>query len=327
MIRPPLAALLLSVLSGSVTWAAAPADPSDPGAAFCTTPGEAVHEELFVRIGGIEQWVTIKGERCSNPIVLFLHGGPGNPMSPYSDPIYGAWARDFTLVQWDQRGAGRTFGRHRPGEESPLTPEQMARDGVELAAYLARTLGQKKIILLGGSWGSALGVHMVKARPELFHAYLGAGQIVRYAENQASSYSKLQALVTEASDAETLSALQALGPPPWSNPRGFGTVRRATRRYEAKVTTAPPASWWKRPSAYATPEQLADDEAGEDYSYLQFVGLKGDGMFSRIDLPALGTRFEVPMYFVQGAEDLVTTAEVAKRYFDSIEAPAKTMCY
>lgn len=73
-----------------------------------------IEEEAFVPVGGIEQWITIQGENRDNPVVLFLHGGPGNTLTPFADAIYGGWAGDFTLVQWDQRGAGKTFGRNPP---------------------------------------------------------------------------------------------------------------------------------------------------------------------------------------------------------------------
>jgi len=74
----------------------------------CASEDAPVDEKGFVAIGGIEQWVTVKGDRCANPIILFISGGPGNPLSPYSDAVYGAWARDFPLVQWDQRDARMT---------------------------------------------------------------------------------------------------------------------------------------------------------------------------------------------------------------------------
>jgi pimeloyl-ACP methyl ester carboxylesterase len=136
------------------------------------------NEKGFVKIGGIEQWVTIQSENCANPVILFLHGGPGNTLSPHADAIYGGWTKDFTLVQWDQRGAGMTFGRNKPGEDDKLTVEQMAKDGNELAAYLIKHLGQRKIILMGSSWSSILGVQMVQMKPELFHAYIGSSHIV-----------------------------------------------------------------------------------------------------------------------------------------------------
>src|SRR5688500_12747560 len=78
-----------------------------------------IHEEKFIKINGIEQWVTIKGD-STKPVVLFIHGGPGNPLTPFADAIYGKWEKDFILVQWDQRGSGKTYGRGAPKE---LTPE------------------------------------------------------------------------------------------------------------------------------------------------------------------------------------------------------------
>ena len=288
---------------------------------ICVSTAQKVHEEKFVSVGGIEQWITIKGDSCTNPVILFLHGGPGNTLSPYADSIYGAWEKTFTLVQWDQRGAGKTYGRNPSTAQSTLTIERMSEDGIELATYLTRHLGKSKIILMGGSWGSILGVHMVKSRPELFHAYVGIAQIVSYRENQAASYEKVIASARTTKDSSTLSALEALGPPPWTDPRNSGILRRATRAYEGKVSAPAPESWWVPAPDYDTPQMRAAYLEGEDFSYLQFVGLKGDGMFSEVDLPRLGMVFDIPVFFIHGSEDLVAIPDVAKRYFDGITAP------
>ena len=312
---PLLAAMLL--LAGSAAMA------QQPAAAPCATQEQAIREEAFVLIGGIDQWITIKGDICANPVILFLHGGPGNPLSPYSAALYGAWEKDFTIVQWDQRGAGRTFGRNRAAAEADLSVPRMTQDGIEVAEYLVRRLGKRKLILVGGSWGSVLGIHMAHARPDLFSAYVGVGQLVSYRQNQVASYRNLLSLAHAAADTQTVDKIEALGPPPWTDPRAFGILRKATRPYEARASTPAPKSWWVPAEAYTSPQMEADYEGGEDYSYIQFVGLKGDGMLSTVDLPALGNRFEIPIYLVQGAEDLVTAPEVAKLYFDTLSAPRK----
>ena len=289
----------------------------------CAPLSQPVHEEKFIPLGGSAQWVTIHGESCANPVILFLHGGPGNTLTPYADAIYGSWARDFTLVQWDQPGAGLTFGHNAPPADAALTLERMAHDGIALAQYLTQRLGKKKIILTGGSWGSVLGVQMVKLRPDLFSAYVGVSQIVSYRENLTASYAKVVEIARAKGDQPTLAAMQGIGPPPWANPRYFGALRRATRPYEAMASTPAPQSWWVRAPPYATPQRLAEYEEGEDYSYLQFVGLRGDGIFSKVDLPSLGSVFEVPVFLVHGSEDLVATPDVARRFFDGITAPQK----
>lgn len=290
----------------------------------CPSSAAPVDAQGFVTIGLIEQWVTVRGSVCGNPVLLFVHGGPGNPMSPFSANVFAGWERDFTIVQWDQRGAGRTFGRNPAAADAPLSMERMTQDGVELAAYLAARLGQRRVVLIGTSWGSALGVHMALARPDLFHAYVGVSQLVHYRANQEESYRSLLATARAAGDSETVAAIEALGPPPWTNPRNFGILRRAIRRYERRATDPAPDGWWIPAPLYATPEAGAAYEAGEEYSFLQFVGTAGDGLFSRLDLPALGRRFAIPVFLVQGSEDLLTTPQVSRRYFEYLTAPTKS---
>lgn len=285
--------------------------------------GTKISEEGFVPIDGIEQWVTIHGAHCDNPVVLFIHGGPGNPLSPFAGKVYGPWESRFTLVQWDQRGAGKTFGRNPASAQASLSIEQMSQDGIALASYLTAHLRQKKIILVGSSWGSVLAVHMAKVRPDLFYAYVGSSQLVDGKANESAAYQQALDRAHRIGDAKNAAALEALGPPPWANPRNFGALRRVTRRYEAQATTPAPADWWQPALAYATTSMQHDEDAGEDYSYLQYVGTDGHGMFWQIDLPALGNAFRIPVFLVQGAEDLNTVPQITKQYFDAIRAPQK----
>ena len=327
-LRRAAAALVFCWLSLPLLAAAVPAEPSTalPSASLAArAAAQAVHEEGFVQANGIEHWVTLHGDNVANPVVLFIHGGPGNANTPYADAVYGAWAKDFTLVQWDQRGAGKTFGRNPGTADGVLTLDLMATDGIAIAESVANRLGQKKVILMGSSWGSALAVHMAQRRPDLFHAYVGTAQLVSQRANLAAFYARTLELAGAAADDKTVAALTALGAPPWQNPRAFGIVRRASRKLEAARTTPAPAHWWRPAAAYATPQALADAEAGEEYSWLQFVGLKNNGMAATIDLPALGMRFALPVFLLQGTEDMLTPLSVTQPYFDAIEAPAKAL--
>ena len=282
-----------------------------------------IHEDGFVRIGGIEQWVTIHGEDRSKPVILMVHGGPGNPMTPYAHPYFQAWEKDFVIVQWDQRGAGMTYGRSPPAEGEHLSVERLRDDGVEVAIYAIQHLGKPKLILMGGSWSSILGTHMAKARPDLFYAYVGSSHLARSADNLKASYDKTMALARAGADQDAIGKLEALGSPPWTNPRAFGIIRRITRKYEAARTDPAPAAWMEPDPAYATPKALADYEGGEDYSYIEFVGMHGEGMYSKTDLYALGPRFKLPVFVILGEQDLVSTPEVARAWFDTIQAPQK----
>jgi len=137
--------------------------------AVAIEPATGIDEVRFVRVGDIDQWISIRGRNRANPVLLVLHGGPGIALSVMPRDFLWTWTSDFTIVQWDQRGAGQTLGRAGPVGED-VTIDRMTADGIELAEYLQQHLEKKKIVVLGVSWGSMLGVHMVKARPDLFYA-------------------------------------------------------------------------------------------------------------------------------------------------------------
>ncbi len=300
-------ALLVACLPAVARAQVEPAPPCRANAA-----DRRVDERRYVPIGGIEQWITIAGADCTNPVLLFVHGGPGNPLSPISDALYGDWERDFTIVQWDQRLAGRTYLRNEPVTELTearfhavdLTIPQLVADGLEVTEYLRLRLGAERVILTGTSWGSVLAVHMVLERPDLYYAYVGLSQFVTYRDNLATSYALVRDEAQRRADAQSLATLDELGPPPWENPRNFGRLRRIIRAYEADMTTAGPA--WTPAPEYSSDRERAAYTAGEDISFLKFVGLRGDGMAAGIDLPALGTTFAVPVFLIQGEEDLLT---------------------
>jgi pimeloyl-ACP methyl ester carboxylesterase len=136
-----------------------------------------IQESMYVMIGGIQQWIQIRGEDRNNPVLLFVHGGPGAGTIPYSSGWLG-WEKYFTVVQWDQRGASRTYRQTGSSVGPTMTVERMALDGIELVEFLRTHLHKNKVILVGHSWGSYLGIHMIKQRPDLFAAYVGTGQVV-----------------------------------------------------------------------------------------------------------------------------------------------------
>jgi pimeloyl-ACP methyl ester carboxylesterase len=284
-----------------------------------STINQPLSEEKYIPVGGIEQWITIKGESCSNPVILFLHGGPGNPESIYADSVYGEWESTFTIVHWDQRAAGKTYGRNP--EPVELNVDLMVQDGIEVAEYLLSYLNKEKIILVGNSWGSILGIYMIHENPELFFAYVGTSQAGLDADG-INTYNKTLAVSKEAADQEAIAALEDLGTPPWTNPRNFGIFRRIQRPLEAAVAGPRPSSWVASPS-YTSPEDRQNYVAGEDFSYIQYIGINGGGFSQDIDLNALGHNFQIPVYLIQGEEDLLTTPELSKQYFDRIVAPDK----
>jgi hypothetical protein len=123
-----------------------------------------IDEARDVEVGSIQQWITIRGEGRNKPVLLFLHGGPGDATNPWGYAGFRLWLNHFTVVQWDQRGAGRTFGKNRDARPQAITVARMPHDGVELANVLRKQLRKDKIISRPPLLGSILGVHMVKAQ-------------------------------------------------------------------------------------------------------------------------------------------------------------------
>lgn len=298
-----------------------------------SSKAQSLKEDKFVSIGGIEQWITIKGEDQSKPVILFVHGGPGSVMSPYAKAIFKEWEKDFILVNWDQRGAGRTFGRNAPEEvdedywiENPLSLEKMVQDGIEVTEYLLERLGKQKVILIGTSWGSILGTKMALKNPELFYAYIGHSQVVSYIESLKFAYQKTYTLAKNSGDTATRNILESLGEPPYRNARDLGQMLRLVKQYERGNATPAPAEWWVVATEYDNDIDNRDRYNGDDYSFLYYAGHEKLGikpMAIDVDFNQDGLKFKIPVFLIQGEHDILTSKEVSQPYFDKIIAPKK----
>jgi pimeloyl-ACP methyl ester carboxylesterase len=289
-------------------------------------------EDRFIKINGISLWVTIHGDG-SKPAILFLHGGPGSTMSPYSDALYHSWEKDFLIIQWDQRGAGKTYGFNAPESLSPaylktnpLTIDQMTSDGIALAGYLLSYLGKQKLILFGTSWGSVLGVSMAIRRPDLFYAYIGHSQIVDPNVSFPIIYDQVFALAKKTNDQSSIDELVRLGPPPYDTARYYGRLLRVIKKYEKQNSVPAPAWFWNMSKLYDNPKDTKDREDGDDYSFVNYAGDKALGvipMRQSIHFSETALEFKIPVYLLQGEEDILTSKQFTKPYFDKIHSPYK----
>jgi pimeloyl-ACP methyl ester carboxylesterase len=285
--------------------------------AIMTSSG--IDEATYVEVGGIEQWITIRGEDRNNPVLLFLHGGPGDATNPWGYAAFRSWLKYFTVVQWDQRGAGRTFGRNGASSASTITPGRMIQDGIEVSELLKKRLHTDKIVLIGHSWGSVLGFLMVKARPELFYAFVGTGQVA--AESARSSAVAYEALVARASrdgNSAALEELKKVGPPPFKDGRGFGVQRKWANQFEgADVFLASALGFALTAPGYSVGD-INDWFEGQSASGEQLVP-----HFDELDRKLLAGELAIPMFVIQGAEDYTTPTRLARTYLDSLRAPRK----
>src|SRR5580658_5651757 len=150
-------------------------------------PG-GIDELKAVDIGGIKQWISVRGNNPANPILLFIHGGPGSPMMPESWIFQRPWEDFFTVVQWDQRGSGKTFSASGRQPDTSMTLEQMQADTEQLIDLLRQTYGKKKIFLMAHSFGSVIGLRVAQHRPDALYAYVGIGQVVNVVQNETVGY-------------------------------------------------------------------------------------------------------------------------------------------
>jgi len=283
-----------------------------------TTPN-GIDEGKYVEIGGIEQWITIRGEDRANPILLLLHGGPGDATNPWGYAGFRSWLRYFTVVQWDQRGTGRTLGKTGPSIGPTITIDRMTRDGIELAELLRRTLNQDRIILVGHSWGSILGVRMAKTRPDLIYAFVGTGQVAADpTRNYSVAYEEVLKAAKRRGDQRAASELEQVGPPPWRDGRGYAVQRRWANLFEGADTFLASTLGLALAAPGYTARDVNDWLSGQRLSAERLVP-----QTQAVDSAALSGEFAIPVFVIQGAEDFTTPTSLARSFVTSIHAPSK----
>jgi pimeloyl-ACP methyl ester carboxylesterase len=284
-----------------------------------TTPNRIV-EQRFVKVGGIDQWLQLRGEDRDNPVLLVLHGGPGWPNAVFTLPLR-PWEQDFTVVQWDHRGAGKTLGRNGKANSGPMTFDQRVADAVEVIEFLRQYLGVDKVVVLAESMGTLTGLPLAKRRPDLFHALVVTDLYVNMAANEARKYQLTLERLRAANNPKAVAALEAIG----ADPARWDLEAWNTNMAWAFRTNVPTPNLDRRllfPLALSSPLYTLRD------LYYLFVGFQWSTaqMFSELmayDAWRLGSRFEVPFFLFQGQTDVITLTTLAEDYFAEVEAPTK----
>jgi pimeloyl-ACP methyl ester carboxylesterase len=278
-----------------------------------------VRLEEFLMIGGMEQWTTIRGRDRSNPVLMLVHGGPGSPYTPFNSWL-GDWEAKFTVVQWDQRGAGRTYIRAADEVTPELSLERIAADGIEVAEHVRSLLG-RPIILVGSSVGSLTGAIMARRRPDLFAAYIAAN--VFAPTSAAESYRQTLAHARRSGDRRRVGTLESIGADPtkW-RPQQTEDVSK----FAIKASPGVPDMVYDLmlPALMYAPDlSMSDIRALDRGMKASLKALQPE--YSHFDFDALGYDYALPYVIVQGASDLVSPTTAAADYFQRITAPDKDM--
>lgn len=280
----------------------------------------SISEKIFLQIGGVKQGMFIQSKDSSNPVLLYLHGGIPDYFLTKKYPT--GLEDSFTVVWWDQRGAGLSYNANIPKES--MTLEQMISDTKEVTNYLRKRFGQDKIYLMGRSGGTFIGIHVVAKAPELYHAYIGIAQMSDHLKSERLAY---EFMLKEY--------------------RGAGKRNMASKLEASPVTDVIPNSYLKlRDEAMhtigvGTTRDMTSIINGiflpsltcRDYTLTEKINLwRGKAQAGvhplwktilATDLSRQVPDMEIPVYFMHGIYDYTVSYNLAKDYFEKLKAPLK----
>jgi pimeloyl-ACP methyl ester carboxylesterase len=276
-------------------------------------------------INGVKQSLIIRGENKNNPVLLFVHGGPGMATFAYIKEPFKGMEKLFTICYWDQRGAGKSYAGDIP--DSSMTLEQLTEDGVEVSRYLIKKFNKQKIYLLGHSWGSFLGSFIIHKHPELFAAYIGIGQVANTWPSEQRSFQFVLAEAQKRNDNRLVKELEALKMPladapsqAWYN---YLMVEREKvflfggARYGVKRKLSDLAKMILTCREYTITDKL-NYQPGLHFSMHHLWKYMMVNNLNKV-LPEQ----YIPVYIFQGIHDHQTDYGIAKDYFNQLKAPTK----
>lgn len=280
-----------------------------------------------VAIGGTQQWVLERSVDVDHPILLFVHGGPGTSQLTMNRRNTKDLEAHFTVVNWDQRGAGKSYRAMR--DRSSMTIDQFVQDTRQLVEHLLATFGHRQLVLVGHSWGTVVGTLTVAKYPELFSCYVGIGQVANMREGESVSYEWTLQQARASGDDRAVAALEAIGPPPFGGDwqRKTMTQRRYLGRFGGEVHAS-------RRGAF--PLVLGSLLFSREYSLIDrvdfFRGIFGSMRLLwpellDVDLAERVPALDVPVFFVEGRHDWEAPSVLAERYFELLRAPRKELVW
>jgi proline iminopeptidase len=329
IVRPALAAAFLLAPPALAAQRVAPMVPRDTIAARLGdlqrihTP-EGIEEVEQLDVNGSKQWISIRGLNRANPVMLVLHGGPGSAMMGMMWGYQKPWEDFFTVVNWDQRGVGKSFSAADSARlGKTLTLEQLAQDAVVVARHIREKLGPRKMVVMGYSYGTSIGTRLVQLQPDWFSLYLGVGQMSNE-NNEKIIYDEVVERAKARGDTAVLRELASIAPyPPLDRKptyREMVTIRRYTALFDG--------NWYGKRSInlyYDLPAWGPDYTLEEAANVGPAMGWMGshiiDGRTG--EPPQIPQSFQIPVIIFAGRNDLMTTYAGARAWFEKVTAPKK----
>ncbi len=286
-----------------------------------TTPnGISSLEEIT--LGGIKQWIFIRGKDKNNPVLIFLHGGPGEPAlgMQSSRNLDTELIKHFTVVHWDQLGAGKSYNGAIP--INAMTFNRWIEDCNDLIDSLRSRFNTPKVFLVGHSGGTIVGMKIAHKFPEKIHAYVGVSQIVNYYEQQKISYNFIVEEAKKSGNTEIQNEIHAIGPPPYH----IHTKELEKAEYIVKYGGFIRNDVMKE-IGFILLSYLTSPE------YLLLEGIKtisGKGLnftrnsryeeIKKINFTEEVKSLKTPVYFFQGKHDMITPTVQIEEFFNNLNA-------
>ena len=285
----------------------------------------SIAELRKVELNGRKEWISIRGENRSKPVLLFLAGGPGGSQLAATRYELAKLEKDFIVVNWEQPGSGKSYSAI---PRKNLTPEIYVEDGTALVRSLLKEFKQEKLYLLGESWGSALGIFMVKEQPELYHAFIGTGQMVAFEETEKIDYALAMKLAKENGDQKVVDTLRKNGEPPYYG--NSVTTKSATYlNYLSQKMVGNPEI---QNGGFQTMRDLAAKEYGilDKVNYLRGILQTFNHVYPQlynVDLRKEYSTLDVPVYFLLGKHDINAPLSLTEDYYQKLDAPNKEIIW
>jgi pimeloyl-ACP methyl ester carboxylesterase len=266
-----------------------------------------------IELGKMDQWLLIRGRDVSNPILLWLHGGPGAAQMPVSRHYNAILEEEFIVVHWDQRGAGKS--NPIDFDESTMSLEQYREDALDLTAYLKKKFNKEKIYILGHSWGTIVGTMLANSNPQDYYAYIAVSQVVNHALSNNISYFWLKDQIEQKAIKKDMARFQKLGAPPFNDHDTYVSFARLIESYNGGMDISF--------SKLALIALLSPEYRLSDY-VAYFIGAqRGSGPMwdQTLKFNALNDykSINTPVYFIAGANDYNTPLELVKQYYELLE--------
>jgi pimeloyl-ACP methyl ester carboxylesterase len=279
-----------------------------------------------VRINGSNQWIEIRAWSPNKPVLLSIPGGPGQSDLALSRPTLGTLAKDFVVVSWDQRGIGKSYASYDP---SKLTTKQAVADTITLTNYLRKRFSERKIYLFGESGGSIIGVLAVQQHPELYHAWIGSGQMVDPRQTDRLIYRDLLAYAAKHHEKGLASKLHGYGQPPYKSVYAYAYVMSQydklagdytePKAYENAGSKAGVGPFGVLGSEYALPEKMNVFRGLIDIFSVMYP------QWQTINFQRTAERLKVPVYIFTGKHELAARRDLALAWFKKLHAPMKRL--